>query len=212
MPAPCRQKYAMSDPLDWIDDELQALERRGLRRRRREVTPLPGVRCRVEGRDLVNFASNDYLNLARDPRVIAAAREALDAAGAGAAASALVSGRTPWHVALEERLARFERQPGAILFPTGFAANVGTVAALARKEDTIFSDRLNHASLIDGCRLGAARVSLYRHEDLTGLEAALRTCPAAGRRVIVTDSLFSMDGTLAPLPELCELAERYRRC
>ncbi len=205
---PWREMNLMADPLDWIDDELQVLERRGLRRTRREVTPLPDVRCRVDGRELINFASNDYVNLAHDPRVIAAAREALGAAGVGAVASALVSGRTPWHVALEERLARFEGQAAAILFPTGFAANVGTVSALAGKNDTIFSDALNHASLIDGCRLSAARVYIYRHEDLAELENELRKCPATGRRLIVTDSVFSMEGTLAPLPALCDLAER----
>jgi 8-amino-7-oxononanoate synthase len=199
----------MTEPLPWIDDELAALDRAGLRRKRREVTPLGDGRCRVDGRELLNLASNDYLNLAHDPRVVAAAREALDQAGAGATASALVSGRTPWHAALEKRLAQFERQPAAVLFPSGFAANVGTVAALAGKEDTIFSDRLNHASLIDGCRASQARLRIYRHDDLAGLEDELRKCPAAGRRLIVTDSVFSMDGDLAPLPDLCDLAERF---
>ncbi|MGE5194365.1 MAG: 8-amino-7-oxononanoate synthase [Deltaproteobacteria bacterium] len=200
----------MTDPLGWIDDELQALDRQGLRRRRREMTPLADGRCRVDGRELLNFSSNDYLNLAHDPRVVAAAREALDRAGAGATASALVSGRTPWHVELENRLARFERQAAALLFPSGFAANVGTICALAGKDDTIFSDRLNHASLIDGCRLSHAQVRIYGHDDLAELEGGLRKCPASGRRLIVTDSVFSMDGDLAPLPELCDLAERFR--
>lgn len=199
----------MPGPLDWITGELQSLEQQGLVRRRREVTPLPDARCRIDGRELINFASNDYLNLAHDPRVMAAARKALDEAGAGATASALVCGRTPWHRALEERLARFERQPAAVLFPTGYAANVGTICALAGSGDSIFSDRLNHASLIDGCRLSHARVNVYEHNDLTGLEDGLKKCPAAGRRLIVTDSVFSMDGDLAPLPELCILAERY---
>jgi 8-amino-7-oxononanoate synthase len=199
----------MTDPLHWIDDELDALERQGLRRRRREVTPLADGRCRVAGRELLNFSANDYLNLAHDPRVVAAAREALDRSGAGATASALVSGRSPWHVELEDRLARFERQPAAVLFPSGFAANAGTICALARKDDTIFSDRFNHASLIDGCRLSQARLRIYTHDDLANLDDELRKCPAAGRRLIVTDSVFSMDGDLAPLPDLCDLAERY---
>ena len=199
----------MTDPLQWIDDELEALDRMGLRRKRREVTPLADGRCRVEDRELLNFASNDYLNLAHDPRVVAAAREALDRAGAGATASALVSGRTPWHVNLENRLARFERQPAAVLFPSGFAANVGTICALAGTDDTIFSDRLNHDSLIDGCRLSQARLRIYGHDDLAGLEGELGKCPARGRRLIVTDSVFSMDSDLAPLPALCDLAERY---
>src|SRR5258708_28248369 len=180
----------MSGPLDWIDGELQALEAVGLRRRRREGMPLADGRCRVDGRELLNFASNDYLNLARDPVVIAAARTALDEIGVGASASALVSGRTRWHVALEERLAQFESQPAAVLFPTGFAANVATICALASEGDTIFSDRLNHASLIDGCRLSRARLQIYRHVDLGGLEDGLKNCPATGRRLIVTDSGF----------------------
>jgi 8-amino-7-oxononanoate synthase len=199
----------MSGPLNWIDGELQSLEAAGLLRRRREVTPLADGRCRVDGRELLNFASNDYLNLARDPLVIAAARAALDEIGVGAGASALVSGRTRWHVALEERLARFESQPAAVLFPSGFAANVATICALASEGDAIFSDRLNHASLIDGCRLSRARLQLYRHDDLAGLEEGLKSCPATGRRLIVTDSIFGMDGTLARLPDLCALAERF---
>jgi len=199
----------MPGPLEWITEELAGLERQGLLRRRREVTALPDARCRVDGRELVNFASNDYLNLAHDQRVVAAAREALESAGMGATASPLVCGRTPWHAALEEGLARFERQPAAMLFPNGFAANVGTIGAMAGHDDTIFSDRLNHASLIDGCRLSGARLRVYRHDDLAGLEEELKKCPATGRRLIVTDSVFSMDGDLAPLPDLCSLAERF---
>ena len=199
----------MSETLKWIDTELASLEREGLVRRRRQVTTLPAARCLVGGRELINFASNDYLNLAHDPRVIAAAQRALAESGVGATASALISGRSGWHVALEECLARFERQPAAVLFPTGFAANVGTICALAGKDDAVFSDRLNHASLIDGCRLCGARVSIYQHDDLAGLRNELEKCAIRGRRLIVTDSVFSMDGDLAPLPELCDLAERF---
>ena len=198
----------MSGPLDWIDGELWSLEEAGLIRQRREVTPRAGGRCRVGSRELLNFASNDYLDLARDPRVVTAARAALDEAGVGASASALVSGRTCFHVALEERLARFEGQPAAVLFPTGFAANVATIGALAGEGDAILSDQLNHASLIDGCRLSRARLEVYRHNDLNDLEQRLKASRTTGRRLIVTDSIFGMDGSLAPLPELCQLAER----
>lgn len=199
----------MSTSLHWIHDEQSALATRNLVRRRREVVALPRGRCRIGGRELLNFASNDYLDLAHDPRVVVAAREALDAAGAGATASALVCGRSPWHSALEERLARFENQPAAILFPSGYAANVGTICALAGSEDALFSDRLNHASLIDGSRLSGARVHVYRHDDLGGLAADLKKAASARRRLILTDSVFSMDGDLAPLPDLCDLAERH---
>jgi 8-amino-7-oxononanoate synthase len=199
----------MAAPLDWIAHELQGLAEQGLVRRRRVVTRLPDGWCAVDGRRVRNFASNDYLNLAQDPRVMAAAEQALQAAGVGAGSSALVSGHTEWHAALEERLARFEGQPAAVLFPTGYAANVGTIAALVGKDDSVFSDRLNHASLVDGCRLSGARLRIYRHQELEGLERELRKESGPGRRLIVTDSVFSMDGDLAPLPELCDLAERF---
>jgi 8-amino-7-oxononanoate synthase len=203
----------MSGPLSCIEGALASLEREGLARRRRQVKSLPAARCILDGCELVNFASNDYLNLAHDPQVIEAARRALNDAGVGATASALISGRSGWHVTLEERLARFERQPAAILFPTGYAANVGTICALAGKHDAIFSDRLNHASLIDGCRLSQAQVHIYSHDDLGALRRELQNCRArfsgTARRLIVTDSVFSMDGDLAPLAELCDLAEHF---
>jgi 8-amino-7-oxononanoate synthase len=194
--------------LDWIPAELDQLGAQGLLRKRRTVQPLPGGACLVNGQRLKNFAANDYLDLARDPRVIAAARRALDESGAGAGASALVCGRTPWHEALEERLARFEEQPAALLFPSGYAANVGTICALVQANDVVFSDRLNHASLVDGCRLSGAKIRIYRHDELDTLERALGNETGPGRRLIVTDGVFSMDGDLAPLPDLCDLAER----
>jgi 8-amino-7-oxononanoate synthase len=199
----------MPGSLGWLDDELQKLDRDHLRRFRREISPLPGARCLVDGREVINFASNDYLDLAGDPRVVAAAQRALAECGAGSRASALVCGRTRWHAALENRLARFERQAAAVLFPTGFAANLGTICALAGRNDHVFSDRLNHASLIDGCRLSGANTGIYEHDNLAGLRNLLNATPAGGRRWIVTDSVFSMDGDLAPLPALCDLAERF---
>lgn len=189
--------------------ELDELRRSGLARARRCATSLPDGWCLVSGKKLRDFASNDYLNLAHDPRLVAAATEAARDAGTGAAASALITGRTLWHAALEDRLAAFERQPRALLFPTGYAANLGTVGALAGKGDSVFCDRLNHASLVDGCRLSGARLRVYRHDDLSGLARALQKSAGSRRRLIVTDSLFSMDGDAAPLGELCRLAERY---
>ena len=195
--------------LRWIDDELQTLDRDQLRRFRREVIPQTGARCLVDGRELLNFASNDYLDLAGDLRVVSAAQQALADSGAGSRASALVCGRTRWHARLEKRLAEFEQQAAAVLFPSGFAANMGTICALAGRNDTLFSDRLNHASLIDGCRLSGAKTTIYEHGNLSGLHDALKQAPVGGRKLIVTDSVFSMDGDLAPLPELCNLAERF---
>ncbi len=199
----------MSDSLQWIDEELDDIQRRGLRRRRRVVEPLPGGRCRVDGRELWNFAGNDYLNLSQDARVIAAAQRAAAESGTGATASALICGRTPWHARLEEKLAAFEGTEAALLFPTGFAANMGVIAAVVERGDALFSDRLNHASLVDGCRLSKAALTIYDRDNLDGLDEALSATASARRRLIVTDSVFSMDGDVAPLAELCDLAEAH---
>ena len=199
----------MPKPFPWMSEELIALEAARLRRGCREVQPLPGGACSVDGRQLWNFASNDYLGLAGDPRVIEAARAAMVDAGVGSRASALVTGRSAYHARLEETLARFEGQEAAILFPSGYAANVGTIAALVDDEDVVFCDRLNHASLIDGCRLSGAKLRVYRHADLESLERELHKANAFRRRLIVTDAIFSMDGDVAPLRELCDLAERF---
>ncbi len=193
----------------WLKPELDRLHEQRLFRRVREVTSLPEAWCLVEGRRLRNFAGNDYLNLSHDPRVIEAACVAAQEAGTGSTASALVCGRTPWHAALETQLAQFKGEEAAILFPTGYAANLGTLAALAGTEDIVLCDRLNHASLVDGCRLSGAKFRVYRHDDLAGLEAQLHKATGFRRRLIVTDSVFSMDGDVAPLPELCALAERF---
>jgi 8-amino-7-oxononanoate synthase len=200
----------MTDALDWLPAQLAELHEQGLARRRRSVIRFPDGWCEIDGRRLRNFASNDYLNLAHDPRLIEAARAALSTTGVGSGASALVTGRTHWHARLEERLARFERQPAAILFPTGYAANAGTIAALAGESDAVFSDRLNHASLIDGCRLSGAKLRVYRHNELERLDRELQKACDARRRLIVTDAVFSMDGHAAPLPALCDLADRHQ--
>jgi len=199
----------MSSSLPWINDALQDLDRQGLLRRRRAVQLLADGRCLIDGRPVLDFASNDYLNLARDPRVVSAAMQALHAGSVGARASPLVCGRMEWHVELERQIATFEGQPEALLFPTGMAANIGTVEALCRPGDLILCDRFNHASLVDGCRLSQAQLRVYRHDDLGTLERELTKGTASNHRWIVTDTVFSMDGDLAPLPELCEIAERF---
>ena len=199
----------MPTPFPWMSAELAALESAGLRRARRVVRPLPGGACEIDGRRLWNFASNDYLGLAGDPRVVAAAQATLAESGVGARASALVAGRTEWHARLEQALARFESQEAAILFPTGYAANVGTIAALVDENDAVFCDRLNHASLIDGCHLSGAKLRVFRHSELDTLERELHKAADSRRRLIVTDAVFSMDGDVAPLRELCDLAERF---
>jgi 8-amino-7-oxononanoate synthase len=199
----------MSELLTRITQELESLGEQGLLRCRRTVSRKPGGWCEVDGRRLRDFASNDYLGLSLDPRLIASAREAAAEYGAGSGGSQLVVGRSPWHARLESRLAQFESREAALLFPTGFAANVGTITALAGPGDLICSDRLNHASLIDGCRLSGAEVYIYDHDRLAELEACLSTAKQNRRKLIVTDGVFSMDGVVAPLPELCSLADRY---
>jgi 8-amino-7-oxononanoate synthase len=197
------------DPLAWIDRELQSLQEEGLLRHRRWRGGPQNVRLLLDGREVVSFGSNDYLALAADPRLAAAAVGAIQSDGWGSGASPLLAGYGQWHRRLEDRLAEFEAAEAALLFTSGFAANVGTVAALAGPGDTVLADRKNHASLLDGCRLSRADVRVYPHRDVEGLEALLAKSGAKGRRLIVTDSLFSMDGDLAPLAELAKLAERY---
>uniref|UniRef100_A0A7C4LM56 8-amino-7-ketopelargonate synthase n=1 Tax=Schlesneria paludicola TaxID=360056 RepID=A0A7C4LM56_9PLAN len=194
---------------EWLADNLAQRAAEGLLRSRRQFRPFSGDCCEVDGQRVRNFASNDYLNLARHPRVIAAAQTVLAAAGVGATASALVCGRTVWHERLEQALAEWEGTAAAVLFPTGLAANLGTVSALVGPDDVVYCDRFNHASLVDGCRLSGARLRVYRHDRLEALERDLRKGAAARRRWIVTDAVFSMEGDLAPLPELCGLAERF---
>ncbi|WP_010585232.1 8-amino-7-oxononanoate synthase [Schlesneria paludicola] len=198
----------MPDRWDWLTEELRVWAAGGLLRRRREIRPLAEGRCWVDGHVAWDFASNDYLGLATHPSVVQAAMSALETHGVGAKASPLVCGRSDEHVRLEQALAEFEGTEAAIVFPTGMAANVGTVAALASEGDSVFCDRLNHASLVDGCRLSGARLRVYRHDDLDGLSRSLAR-ESSRRRFIVTDSVFSMDGDLAPLPELCAIRDRY---
>lgn len=198
------------DPLAWIDDELTALEQRGLRRRlATRESPQTAAQIVLDGKPCVNFSSNDYLGLAAGPLATAVA-EALPRAGWGSGASPLVTGRGIQHAQLEQELAAFEGTEAALLFSTGYAANLGAVAALVGKEDVIFSDAKNHASLIDGCRLSGAKVVIYPHRDASALARLMRENSTARRRLIVTDSLFSMDGDLAPLPELADLAEKFQ--
>lgn len=162
----------------------------------------------IDGRSLICLCSNNYLGLANHPELIEAACRAARDFGVGAGASRLISGSMRIHRELEERLAAFKGTEACVLFNSGYHANVGTVAALVGPGDAVFSDELNHASLIDGCRLSRARVHVYRHGDMESLERELRR--SEGRhRLIVTDSLFSMDGDAAPLTEICALAERY---
>jgi 8-amino-7-oxononanoate synthase len=196
--------------MEGLTQELDALEARSLRRRLRVVDEvLPGGKVRVAGQILLNLSSNDYLDLAQDLRLINAARAAAAQWGAGAGASRLVVGHLALHEAVETRLAAFKGTEAAVIFPTGYMANVGTIAALMGPGDVIFSDRLNHASIYDGIKLSGATLQRFPHRDLNSLEQLLQQAGAARRRLIITDSVFSVDGDIAPLNDLVALKARY---
>ena len=193
---------------NWLSEELDRLREQELYR---TMTVLDGPQTTVvesAGRPQRLFSANNYLDLANDPEVKAAACEALEQYGVGAGGSRLTTGSGPLHVCLEGELARFKGREAALVFNTGYMANVGIISALMGRGDVIFSDQLNHASIIDGCRLSGAEVVVYRHNDMADLEAKLGAY--RGRKgLIVSDGVFSMDGDLVPLPQLVELAKRY---
>jgi 8-amino-7-oxononanoate synthase len=195
-----------------LENLAQELENLASQDLRRFLTPveeaLPGGRVRVGGRVLLNLSSNDYLGLSQDPRLIAATREAAARWGVGAGASRLVVGHLALHEEVEDRLAAFKGTEAAVIFSTGYMANLGAISALAGPGDTVFCDRLNHASIYDGIKLSGARLARFPHRDLDRLEALLQKA-GTGRRLIVTDSVFSVDGDLAPLQELVDLKDRY---
>jgi 8-amino-7-oxononanoate synthase len=193
-----------------LAQELADLEAQALRRRLQVVEEvLPGGRIRVAGQVLLNLSSNDYLGLAQDPRLIAGAQTAAARWGVGAGASRLVVGHLALHGEVETELAAFKGTEAAVIFSTGYMANVGTIAALMGPGDIIYSDRLNHASIMDGIKLSGAALQRFPHRDLNRLEKSLQQAAPGKRRLIISDSVFSVDGDLAPLRELVELKERY---
>jgi 8-amino-7-oxononanoate synthase len=195
---------------DWMKADLDERRRRGLYRARQPIASAQGVRIRLGRRELLNFSSNDYLALTADPRLSRTAARAACRHGCGAGASALVSGHLPPLRALERDLARWEGTQAALVFSSGYLANLAAVSALVGHGDAIFSDELNHASLIDGCRLSRARVHVYRHASAEHLaELIQRERASCRRRLIVTDTVFSMVGDFAPLADLLKLARRY---
>ena len=191
-----------------LSPRLDELARAGLARRRRTVESADGPHLLVDGHRYLAFCSNDYLGLAHHPALIEAACRGAERYGVGAGASALISGHTEAHEALEARLARFVRLPRALHFGAGYLANLGLVAALAGRGGTVFSDELNHACLVDGARLSRAEVQVYPHLHVAALGRLLESCTTA-EKLVATDAVFSMDGDLAPLPELLELCERH---
>lgn len=195
---------------DNIGNRLDKLKRRDMYRRRRVVASPQGRELRVNGRSLLNFCSNDYLGLAADPRIREAFKAGVDEWGVGAGASHLVSGHTAAHDALEEALAEFTGRQRALLFSSGYAANMGTINALLGVPDQVFEDRLNHASLLDGGRISRAAFHWFEHLDVQDLDARLSAHPESDHRtLIVSDGTFSMDGDQCPLQDLVPVARRH---
>jgi 8-amino-7-oxononanoate synthase len=192
-----------------FEHELSQLEEQNLLRRLRVVDSYVGSRITMNNREMLLLCSNDYLGLANHPSLRHAASQAMERYGFGAGASRLVSGTSALHQALENRLAVFKGTETALVFNSGYAANTGIIPALAGAGDLILSDSLNHASIIDGCRLSKAQVKVYPHKDAGQVEALLKINLKAKRKLIVTDGVFSMDGDIAPLPDLVYLSEKY---
>ncbi len=196
--------------LEYLKDRLQELEQQGLALHPRTLEGPTGARARFDGRDVINLASNNYLGLASHPRMNEAAARAARELGAGSAAVRTIAGTMSVHLELERRFADFKHAEHALMFQSGFTANAGTVAAILDKQDVIVSDRLNHASIIDGARLSRAEIRVFEHKDAEHADALLAETARPGRRqLLVTDGVFSMDGDIAPLPALVEVAEKH---
>ena len=199
----------MTHHYDWLDTECAVLEQAGLRRHLRTVMSAPTGTINLDGHDVVLLGSNNYLGLSTHPQVITAAIEATRTFGTGASGSRLISGNSELYRALETNLAKTKNTEAALVFSSGYAANTSIIPVLAGEGDLILSDALNHASIIDGCRLSRATTKVYRHCDMEHLETLLSESAAFRRRLIVTDGVFSMDGDIAPLPDIYEVATRY---
>ena len=192
-----------------LQAELTRLQEDNLYRRRRISDSATGVRVRIDGREPLSFCSNDYLGLANHPDVIKAMQDGVARWGVGSGASHLVNGHTSAHHALEEELAAFTQRPRALLFSTGYMANMGVIAALCSRGDYVFEDRLNHASLLDGGLLSQARMQRYAHNDADALNQKL-SAHESGEKLVVSDGVFSMDGDIAPLSQLCKVTQQHQ--
>jgi glycine C-acetyltransferase len=196
--------------LSWVSEELDGLKQAGLFNRIRTIESPQGAWLQVDGKRVLNFCSNNYLGLANHPAIVKAAKEGIEKMGVGPAAVRSIAGTMSPHIELEKRLAAFKGVEAAITFQSGFAANLATIPVLVGKEDVIFSDRLNHASIIDGCRLSGAKIIAYEHNDPASLEEQIKLNLSQYRRgLVVTDGVFSMDGDIAPLPALYEVTKKY---
>jgi glycine C-acetyltransferase len=197
------------DPLRYLGDELDTLKTQGLYRHLRIVEDEQRAHTRVDGRSVVNLSSNNYLGLTTHPRLRERALEAVQQFGVGSGSVRSIAGTMAIHMELERRLAEFKHTEAVVVFQSGFTANAGTVSSILTREDVVISDALNHASIIDGCRLSRAAIKVFPHKDVDAARILLQELPAAQRKLLITDGVFSMDGDLGPLPALCDLAEEF---
>ncbi len=197
------------DPLAYLTAELEALKSQGLYRHLRTLDGEQAASASFDHTSVVNLSSNNYLGLTTHPRLRAAAIDAVNKYGVGSGSVRTIAGTMALHVELEERLAAFKKTEATVVFQSGFTANAGTVSSILTKDDVVISDELNHASIIDGCRLSRATIKVFPHKDVDAARAVMRQLPAAQRKLLITDGVFSMDGDLGPLPDLCAAAEEF---
>ena len=200
----------MSNPLSYLHDQLEQWRAEGTYQRLRILESESAAESRFDGKEVINLASNNYLGLTTHPKLREAALRAVERFGVGSGAVRTISGTMSLHMQLEERIAAFKNVEACVVFQSGFAANAGTVSAILTPEDHIISDELNHASIIDGCRLSKAKIHVFPHKDVAAAEKILAELDAApGRKLLISDGVFSMDGDIGPLPGLVEAAERH---
>jgi glycine C-acetyltransferase len=197
------------DPLAYLSAELDTLREQGLYRSLRILEGRQQATAEFDGRSVVNLSSNNYLGLTTHPALVERAIEAIRAEGVGTGSVRPIAGTMTIHMELERRLAAFKKTEAVVVFQSGFTANAGTVSAILTKDDVIISDELNHASIIDGCRLSRAGIKVFPHKDVGAARRILQDLPAGQRKLLITDGVFSMDGDLGPLPDLCALAEEF---
>jgi glycine C-acetyltransferase len=199
-----------TDPLSFLSDELNALKQKGTYFHLRVLDDQQDAVCHFDGKKVINLASNNYLGLTTHPKLREAALDATKKYGVGSGAVRTIAGTMKIHMELEEKIAKFKNVEACVVFQSGFTANAGTVSAILGKEDFIISDELNHASIIDGCRLSRAKILVFRHKDAAHAEEQLASVKdQPGKKLLITDGVFSMDGDIGPLPALCEAAEKY---
>ncbi len=199
-----------TDPLSYLTDQMNELKAKGTHFKLRVLDDEQAAVCTFDGKKVINLASNNYLGLTTHPKLREAALEATRTLGVGSGAVRTIAGTMKIHMELEEKIARFKNVEACVVFQSGFAANAGTVSAILGKDDFIISDALNHASIIDGARLSRAKILVFEHKNMAQAEERLASVKnEPGKKLIITDGVFSMDGDIGPLPELCDLAEKY---